>query len=384
MHPVRTLSVDKGRSVWLLVALLAFVFLPQVAEARSLSMQFDQQGGDSTPPSSSDAKSPIPIPSDIEFEQDISYGTADGEALLLDAYLPDVNEPAPALVMIHGGGFVGGDKYNIEPIAVYFAEHGYACFSINYRLAPGFAYPAAVEDARNAVTFIRSNAARFNVDLDRIGAFGASAGGTIAASLGVEGSGPLNSDSRVAVVVTWSAAFDFSDIIPNRPAAVGALEKYAGILGKHQQRLVPPAQEKDLLAKASPVTYVTSDDPAFFIVNSQVEFMPLDQAQEMASTLQRQGVHVEMLTDTHGHALNYTEQAEPPSLRFLDAQLRSFEPPPQAQGTQTPGSSPSRSPEGIGSFGRIAIIAGGVLVLVILGGLLRWFIGWRRDAVYRR
>jgi acetyl esterase len=347
--------------------------LVPAAEAQPVHAHLDRTSpGQTAPEPGSDAKSPVPIPSGMTFTKDVQYGTAAGQTLTLDSYVPGGAGPFPALVMIHGGGFVAGDKYGLEPIAVFFAQHGYACFSINYRLAPAFPYPAAVQDAEQAVRFVREHAGDYRTDPNRIGAFGASAGATIAASVGVETQGALTSGSRVAAVVSWSAAFDFRRIIATRPSAVGAIEKYAGILGKRRTRLVGADQEQALLEKAEPLTYSSPDDPPFFIANSQSEFMPLDQAQEMADALKAGGVTVEMLTDTHGHALSYTDQAEQPSLKFLDTHVRDLVVPSPEP--------PKGSKHGPGML--LLVGAGALLLALVLGG--RALYARRQSAVYRR
>src|SRR5260221_11017869 len=112
-------------------------------------------------------------------EDGIVYGEAGGEKLTMDYYPPAGSAPHPIAIIIHGGGFVGGtSKNNSEAYcADFLAPAGYAVFSINYRLAPKFPYPAMGEDVQRAIRYVRRNAKKGNADPKRIGLGGGSAGG---------------------------------------------------------------------------------------------------------------------------------------------------------------------------------------------------------------
>src|ERR1700724_3787892 len=104
-------------------------------------------------------------------EDGIVYGEAGGQKLTMDYYPPAGPAPHPIAIIIHGGGFVGGtSKNNSEAYcADFLAPAGYAVFSINYRLAPKYPYPAMVEDVERAVRYLRHNAAKWNADSRRPG-----------------------------------------------------------------------------------------------------------------------------------------------------------------------------------------------------------------------
>ena len=114
-------------------------------------------------------------------ELDVVYNTVDGKDLTLNAFLPTNSPgPAPAMVDIHGGWFYGGGAaHEIEGVGgwQFFGRRGIAVFSIEYRLGAQGGFPQNIEDCRNAIRFIRKNAARFNIDPDRIDVTGGSAGG---------------------------------------------------------------------------------------------------------------------------------------------------------------------------------------------------------------
>lgn len=227
---------------------------------------------------------------------DLVYGTASGQSLLLDACLPPATEPGTAttdspvaarasIVMIHGGSWTRGDKADVayRAVCTWLARSGYPTFAIDYRLAPKYVYPAALDDARTAVHWLRESAqrSRFRLDPERIGAFGGSAGGNLASLLGTAGTGPLTSGTRVAAVVDLSGPADLTgadatpDFIPVQLAYLGC---------------TTPTPCPNARA-ASPIFSVSADDPPFFIANSSAEKIPIEQSRRFAQALQAAGVH---------------------------------------------------------------------------------------------
>jgi acetyl esterase len=259
----------------------------------------------------------------------------------MDVYLPTQGGIHPGVVLIHPGGFVSGDKSMMAAVGTFVAAHGYVAFSIEYRSARDVPYPAAVQDTRTAIDFIRTNASTYQTDPLRIGILGASAGGTIGASAADEGNGTLDEGTRVAAVVTWSAPFDFVTFLPERPNVRGPVLKYAGIQEGHgRETVVPSSEQDDLLRRASPINYVDPSDPPMFLVNAPREFIPLDQAQAMAARLKQNDVSSESFEPKRGHALDYTDEALQPSVDFLDRYLRDYQP-ESGSGRPTSPSQPS-------------------------------------------
>lgn len=111
----------------------------------------------------------------------ISYGPS--ETKFIDLYVPDTPEPAPLFVLIHGGGFVGGDTQTrqVQFMNRFFRDRGFACASISYRLAGEAIFPAGVEDVRDAVRFLAANAEEYGYNAEKIAIWGESAGGYLAA-----------------------------------------------------------------------------------------------------------------------------------------------------------------------------------------------------------
>ena len=155
----------------------------------------------------------------VSVQQDIPYGDAGGQKLLLDLYLPAENgsRPRPAIVLIHGGGWVGADKSTMRGMGNFLARTGFVAASVDYRLLRGNEnrWPAQLDDVQRAVRWLRANARKYNIDPNHIGAFGHSAGAQLAALLGMEDTRDTSDpalakySSRVQAVVDVSGPTDF-------------------------------------------------------------------------------------------------------------------------------------------------------------------------------
>ena len=150
---------------------------------------------------------------------DMPYDTL-SKAQCLDIFLPENGDgPFPVLLQIHGGAFAIGDKRDIHVLPFLKGiERGYAVVSVNYRLSGEAIFPAAVQDVKAAVRWIRANQAQYHLDGKRIAACGGSAGGNLAAMLGVTGQTPefddptlgnMDFSSEVEAVVDWFGPMDF-------------------------------------------------------------------------------------------------------------------------------------------------------------------------------
>lgn len=250
---------------------------PTGADAVAIDPQIDPLGGDlSTYP-------------DIPVEVDISYGAVDGVPLLLDACLPPDRDPdadpVPGIIVIHGGSWREGRKDSVgwRSVCQWIAASGYPAFSIDYRLAPAHPFPAAFEDVQAAVAWLREEAERFGVDPERIGVFGGSAGGNLAALLGTSGSGPLDRGSRVAAVVELSGPIDLTGVDLTDDFAPLQLE----YLGCRDFDDCPAAE------MASPGTFIDDGDPPFFVAHSTTEKIPIAQSEDFVAALRDAGVDVE-------------------------------------------------------------------------------------------
>src|SRR5579872_6398005 len=119
------------------------------------------------------------------LQSDIEYGKAGDVSLKMDAWIPDGAGPFPTVILVHGGGWQNGDKQkNYQPFFEPLTQAGFAWFTVNYRLAPQYPYPAAIDDVVAAIRYIEAHAREYKVDLKRVALTGESAGGHIAALIG--------------------------------------------------------------------------------------------------------------------------------------------------------------------------------------------------------
>ena len=135
----------------------------------------------------------------------LAYASA-SPSQYLDLYVPDSDTPLPLFVLIHGGGFISGDSQTRQAqfLYRYFRNHGFACASVNYRLAGEAPFPAAIEDVRSAVHFLADNAAQYNLDAEKIAVWGESAGGYLAATEAV-----TETEVPISALVDFYGVADF-------------------------------------------------------------------------------------------------------------------------------------------------------------------------------
>src|SRR5262245_36610238 len=127
----------------------------------------------------------IDVPDTVTVEKNIEYGKGGGKALQLDLYSPKkLTHPLPAILFIHGGGWTSGYRQIYHYYCTKFAEHGYVVATASYRLAGEAPFPAAVEDVKCAVRWLRANAKKLGIDSDKIAVAGGSAGGHLAMMIG--------------------------------------------------------------------------------------------------------------------------------------------------------------------------------------------------------
>jgi acetyl esterase/lipase len=226
----------------------------------------------------------------------------------MDVYYPPLSTPmpAPVVMFIHGGGWQGGDKTSsIGMVDVpRLTKRGYVVVSINYRMYP-FVFPAYVEDAKCAVRHLRANAGFYRIDPARVGVWGHSAGGHIAAMLGVTSSGVYEGNggyagfsSQVDAVATYAGAFDVT-ALQDFPTMSSEFDR---LFGNNK-------------AAASPITYVTPGDVPFLIFHGTMDkSIHIRQAQNTYNRLGAAGVSAQMLTVVNGsHTLvsSYGTTASP-------------------------------------------------------------------------
>lgn len=275
----------------------------------------------------------------IRVTEDLQYGVAGSEPLLLDVCrqrqdTPSTAGPRRAIVVVHGGSWRAGDKASPywRSVCEWLASEGFVAFSINYRLAPLFVFPAQIADVRAAVRWIRQpdQATRFDIDPDRIGAFGGSAGGNLVALLGLEGMGEWNIGSRVSAVVDLSGPTDLTAEGSERTGVTSAFQAItAQYLGCESLDACAVAEQ------ASPLYDVDDTDPPFFIANSTTELIPLAQSTDLVKRLHANDVEATLVTvDGSLHSIALLDTAMKTRIAsFLRATLGIAPPAPAAAAT---------------------------------------------------
>ncbi len=248
---------------------------------------------------------------------------ADGDwALEMDIYLPaSAGEAAPVLVYAHGGGWYTGDKTTgagQEDIPELVAR-GYAVAAINYRLAPKYKFPAQLEDLKCAICFLRTNAARYGIDAARIGIWGDSAGGHLAALVGVTGDwrcpgcdADICHADECCPVQAVASFYGPTDL-----AAV-----YEKDRSPHMEHVFGTADRlSPVISQASPLTHVSGDDPPFLLIHGEAdEMIPVEQSRELYRRLTATLVIVE----NSGHGFVARGGNIRPSRDELTRQLADF------------------------------------------------------------
>ena len=231
----------------------------------------------------------VPLPADVELIPDIEYGKVGLRPLKLDLYRPKkLKEPVPGLIFIHGGGWSGGDKKVYRLHASRYAQRGYVAVSIAYRFSGEAPFPAAVQDAKCAVRWMRTEGKRYGIDPNNIAVLGGSAGGHLAMMVGyssdvkeLEGQGGHQQvSSRPQAVVNL---YGPSDLTTPLGQASDLVHKFLG--GKKYE------EDPELYEKASPIHYLTKDDPPTLILHGTLdEVVPIAQSDVLAARLKKLGV----------------------------------------------------------------------------------------------
>ena len=239
-------------------------------------------------------------PPNTTVHRDLPYVTDGHFRQKLDLYLPPAEAPLPLIVWIHGGAFRLGDKGGNVPTE--YLDAGYAVASINYRLSQHALFPAQIQDCKAAVRWLRAHAAQYGLDPTRFAAWGPSAGGHLAAMLGVTGhvrafevGEHLDQSSRVQAVVDYFGPTDFLQMDAHR---VPGGQVHDEPNSPESELVGGPIQERpEAVAQANPVTYVRPDAPPFLIVHGDSDpLVPHHQSELLVAALGEAQVPVTFYT----------------------------------------------------------------------------------------
>ncbi|MBU7031371.1 MAG: alpha/beta hydrolase [Theionarchaea archaeon] len=206
------------------------------------------------------------------------YAVVDGVELTCDIYVPESPGVHPAVITVHGGAWRGGDKKDHAPIAEALTAQGYVVFCINYRLAPAYPFPAAVEDVQCAVIWVREHAQAYGVDPGKIALLGTSAGGHLAVLGGLTASTRIMSsippapwqpscssqgkDYRIQAVISCFGPLDLEFHGRESPGTSRILATFLGDTC---------LQAPSLCAAANPMTYVSHVAPPMLLIHGTLD-----------------------------------------------------------------------------------------------------------------
>lgn len=239
---------------------------------------------------------PVAFPKGVKAWRDVTYQVQPGfRPQIVDIYVPRGKGPHPLVLYIHGGGWMGGHTRqsgafeNFPAMLAAFSAEGFTVASVEYRLSGEATFPAQSRDVNAALRFLRENAAKYSIDPDRVGIFGGSAGGHLAALAGL-GCRDITLDPASAqdhcpqAVASWYGVFDMNTM-PRRLVA-GTPEQV--LLGCKDGTCSPEA-----LRLASPLTYLDPRDPPFLLIHgTEDKVVPVGQSQQAEDALKAAGVPV--------------------------------------------------------------------------------------------
>lgn len=227
-----------------------------------------------------------------------------------DIYIPDKDGMFPGVILVHGGGWNGRKRQDMDSIAESLASNGFVVFNINYRFAPEHQHPAPIDDLEVAIKYLKQNSQKYKLNKEKIGLWGYSSGGHTSSFYALTRAG--KKELEVQAVVSGGAPYDFT-WYPHSPYIKG----YTGVYRD---------QNLKLYIEASVPTHINSYAPTFFLYHAEndrlVEWV---QAQNFAAKLKYQGLYVKTYSVKFwGHAFAFALPDAPveKGIKFLKKKLR--------------------------------------------------------------
>jgi pectinesterase len=218
---------------------------------------------------------------------DIQYGEAGGEKLLLDAHVPPGDGKFPVVLIVHGGGWMSGDREaDIVPVFAPVATN-FTWFTISYRLAPASRWPACFQDVQTAIRWVKQHAAEYKGDPDRVALLGYSAGGHLVTLAGTR-AGP---DTKVQAVVAFAPP---TDLVADNERRGGLTPSMQALFGFEATNIT--GEVRAVLEQNSPLTYVRPGLPPFLIVQGSADrTVPAGQSLAFQEKLKAAGVSCDLM-----------------------------------------------------------------------------------------
>lgn len=237
------------------------------------------------------------------LKTDIEFAKVGDISLTLDAFVPEGNGPFPTCILVHGGGFVRGDKQSyIKPLFEPLSKAGFTWFTINYRLAPQHRWPACAEDVETAIRWVKAHSQDYKVDPNRIALIGESAGGHLVSWVGTH----LNDETRVRAVVPFYAPHDLELQVKHRNM-LG--ESMTGLLGLTE--LNDDAWKR--LREVSPSNFVHKGMPPFLQIHGDKDpTVPFEQSTRFQQQMRDLGNQCDLITIPNGvHGMGGWDKLDP-------------------------------------------------------------------------
>lgn len=228
-------------------------------------------------------------PRDVRIERKIPFCDEEGCRLFADVVRPDADGTGrPALIFVHGGGWVTGQKgLQGLPLMYRFAQAGWVCFSIDYRRSPRATFPTHVVDVKRGIAWVKANAGRYGVDPDQVAVSGSSAGGHLASLAALSPRDPAfqpgfeDADTSVLACLSFYGVYDFTDrhgLWPHRGLQL--------LLRLLVMKTKLDATTRALYEQASPMSRIGPGAPPFYVVHGAADsLVPVEEARRFAADL---------------------------------------------------------------------------------------------------
>ncbi|MBV9680103.1 MAG: alpha/beta hydrolase [Acidobacteriaceae bacterium] len=230
--------------------------------------------------------------------RDVEYAQVNGISLRLDACLPDSPVKTPAVIIVHGGGWVRGDRrFDVEPLFEPLSQAGLAWFSISYRLATDVTqFGVAIDDVQSAIRYVKAHAYEYNIDPNRIALIGESAGGQLAAMAVLRG----GADVSVKAVVAIYTPTDLVSLVKNSRYVPAQMQN--AIKGSPWESFILAG-----LSQLSPIENIRRGMPPFLFIHGTSDMLvPFEQSKQMCERMRKAGASCEIYpVEGAGHGIRW-------------------------------------------------------------------------------
>jgi len=261
----------------------------------------------------------------VKVTRNVVYREVAGRSLKLDVAMPvDPGQSRPAIMQVHGGAWVIGDKREQGwPLIGHLAANGWVCFNVNYRLSPAATWPDHLEDLKYALKWIREHADDYGIDRDFIAVTGGSAGGHLSAMIGLTANDPEyqrgfeDADTTVQAAIPIYGVFDFTNRLGAQHETMRKSLLEPWVMKEFYER------NPEAFERASPVDRIHPDAPPFFVIHGDRDTLaPVEDARLFVDELMRSSKAPVFYAELPGAQHAFDIFASPRTARMLDAVLK--------------------------------------------------------------